>query len=112
MRNVNCTCSLQLFDQNGVVLVDFGRIELAPTEWRQLNDVMPPGVEAAYATLDPDWDCWLWAYASVIEQASGDPTTVSVEPRVEIDLAPYPQPRGGRISSSWVEQERPAPPSP
>jgi hypothetical protein len=108
MATGDCTCRVRLFRPNGDLLRDFAEIELSETEWFQLNDVIPEHVEVAYATIDPGQGCWMWAYASVIEEATGDPTTIEVEPPTVIDLAPV---RGaGFLMGGWPEQELPVPP--
>ena len=73
---------MRLFDGAGSPLGDELLLVVPPGEWRQLNDVLE-GVghdsgEAAYATVTVSGD-QAWVYASVIDQESGDPTTVTVQ---------------------------------
>ena len=104
----DCTCHVRIFTPDGTLLREFATVELEATEWLQLNDVIPEYVDVAYATVDPGQGCWMWAYASVIEEATGDPTTIEVEPPTVIDLAPFRG--GGFLMGGWPEQELPVPP--
>jgi len=106
MADAECTARVQLLDQTGAVVSDPGQIHLGPTEWRQLNNAVPASVEGAYATVEPQGGCPIWAYASVIENATGDPTTVLLVPGTEIDLAPW-RARGFAGGHPWADMEPP-----
>jgi len=108
MAGNDCACRVRTFTRDGTLLREFAAVELGETDWLQLNDVIPEHVEVAYATVDPGQGCWMWAYASVIEEATGDPTTIEVEPATVIDLAPFSS-RGGWQIGSWPRQELPEP---
>ena len=106
MADAECTARVQLLDQTGAVVSDPGQIHLGPTEWRQLNNAVPASVEGAYATVEPQGGCPIWAYASVIENATGDPTTLLLVPGTEIDLAPW-RARGFGAGHPWADMEPP-----
>jgi hypothetical protein len=81
-------------------------IQLGPTEWRQLNRAVPSTAEVAYAVIEAEHGCPIWAYGSVIEEATGDPTTVVLKPWVEIDLAPRSG-YGMVFLHPWADMEPP-----
>jgi hypothetical protein len=112
MGTSDCACGVRLFDPSGDLLWKRASVEVGPTAWRQLNDVMPADAAVAYAVVEPAFGCWMWAYASVIEEASGDPTTIVAEPATVVDLTPYPYRWGGGIMGSWADQDVPEPPRP
>lgn len=54
---------------------------IEPFGWKQVNRVFG-GLGAqpiAYATMRPVSDCRAWAYASVVDQNTGDPTTIPLQ---------------------------------
>lgn len=111
MGFLNCTCSVRLFDPNGDLVWERTDFEVEPTTWFQLNDVVPADVEVGHAVVEPsDNQCWMWTYASVIEQASGDPTTSTVKFPTEIDLSPSSGGSARWMLGSWADQEVPEPP--
>jgi hypothetical protein len=111
MADADCSARVQLFKSNGAPLRDYGWIQLGPTEWRQLNRAVPSTAEVAYAIIEAEHGCPIWAYGSVIEEATGDPTTVVLKPWVEIDLAPRSLP--GWVSlHPWADHASPEPPPP
>jgi hypothetical protein len=77
-------------------------VELEATEWRQYNNVVPRGVDSATATVAGVFGCPVTAYASVIEEATGDPTTITFEPQIEISADPYR--RGPIFTVPWADQ--------
>jgi hypothetical protein len=83
-----CSAQVVIFGDDGQTLSDWGWVELERAEWRQVNRAIPTDVELAYATIEPEPGCPIWAYASVIEEGTGDPVTVAMERLVEIDLRP------------------------
>ena len=109
MADQDCTVRVRIFEPSGIVVSDPGLVEMGPTEWRQLNNAVRTGVDAAYATIEPLMGCPIWAYASVIENTTGDPTTVVVEPGIEINLAPS---RSGGISFGPPWADLGGPPTP
>ncbi|HSN55799.1 MAG TPA: hypothetical protein VLT32_14075 [Candidatus Sulfomarinibacteraceae bacterium] len=88
MGDEACSARVRLFDGNGGFVAGWGWVELARTEWRQVNRAVPDQVETAYAVVERDPGCPVWAYASIIDEATGDPTTVVLEPWTEVDLWP------------------------
>ncbi len=83
----SCAVRVKLFDQAGLQRGDTRVITAAPGKWRQENDIFARAgageVDVAYATVEVDTPGGLvWAYASVVDAATGDPTTVPV-------LVPY-----------------------
>ena len=76
MADQVCSVRVRIFEPSGVVVSDPGLVAMRPTEWRQLNNAVRTGVDAAYATIEPLMGCPIWAYASVVDNLSNDPTTV------------------------------------
>ena len=77
-----CAVSLQLHGSDGGQLGEPVGFDLAAAEWRQLFDVLAPAgeQEAAWArveVLTPGGR--VWAYASVIDRLSRDPTTIPIQ---------------------------------
>jgi len=71
--------SVRLFEGEGSTPGAPLRVELEPTEWRQAFDVRAAtgDREAAWARIEvltPEGQAW--AYASVIDRLSRDPTTI------------------------------------
>jgi len=96
----SCSAHVAVHDAEGQTAADWGWIELERTEWRQVNRAIPSELEVAYATVEPEPGCPIWAYASVIEEGTGDPVTVSLERVVEIDLRPGYHPL--RFVNPWA----------
>lgn len=113
MGDFDCTCRVELYDRDGLLVLERPAVQVDATSWRQLNDIVPPGIDVAYANVDPE-SCLMWSYASVIENSSGDPTTVGVELPIEINLAPYNYASGGWAPGfgSWFDLPVPQPPQP
>jgi len=112
MGGYDCKCDVSLYAPDGEPVWELRGVEIGPTSWLQLNAVMPAGVEVAHAVVNAEFGCWMWAYASVIEEASGDPTTIVVELPTTIDLTPSSYRRYGFLVGSWEDQEVPEPPRP
>jgi hypothetical protein len=77
-----CTLAVRLRDGTGASLGGDLIVELAPSEWRQVFDVLEPAgeQEAAWARIEvltPEGRAW--AYASIIDRLSRDPTTIPVQ---------------------------------
>lgn len=98
----DCMVRIQLFDSNGGLVVDLGELEVPSSSSRQLNDVTPEGFETGYATVSPIGGCDTWSYASVIDDVTGDPTTVEIDPETTIYLNPWPS-GGFRIVAPWPD---------
>lgn len=79
LTDESCRVRVRLVAPDGTPLVDLGNQQLEPTSWRQINDILPDDVAVAYATIEHVEVCSIWAYASVIDESSGDPTTIEVE---------------------------------
>jgi hypothetical protein len=90
LADSSCSAEIVVFDTAGQVAADWGRIDLDPKEWRQINRAIPTELGIAYATVLPRPGCPIGAYASVIEETTGDPVTVELQRVTEIDLRPEP----------------------
>jgi len=78
-------------DSSSLTMVDEWAIEETPfgvTLTAIVENTSPNDLVGLNATVATDSGCRIWAYASVIENSTGDPTTVVVEPAVEINLNP------------------------
>jgi hypothetical protein len=78
-----CRVETRLFDASGNRVGDVGSRQLNPGQWKQDNrifDQLGAGShDNAYAQLLVVTDgCSVWAYGSVIDNATGDPTTIAV----------------------------------
>ena len=89
MADQVCSATVELYATDGQLVMDLGSVSLPASSWQQVNDVLPQGIDLAYATVQPNDGCPVWAYASVIEMATGDPTTVFLEPDTHISLNPW-----------------------
>jgi PKD repeat protein len=79
--SVTCTVVVKLYDAQGTQLGVPRTMDLAPGAWSQLNDVLSGvgTIDLAYATVVvPTANGRAWAYGSVVDNASGDPTTIPV----------------------------------
>jgi len=78
LTNAQCELDYQLFDHLGSPLGGWERVTVEPFGWEQVNRVFGGlGAQSiAYATVEPHNDCRAWAYASVVDQNTGDPTTI------------------------------------
>jgi PKD repeat protein len=77
-----CTVRLRLFDQGGVKLGE-KTMDVAAGRWTQLDDVFGKlgagDADLAYGTVEVlTQGGTVWAYAAVIDNATGDPTVVPV----------------------------------
>lgn len=79
-----CTLRVQLVSGNGSQLGSTREVTVPAWEWRQLNDVFPllgaGGTSTASVTVEvltPDGAAW--AYASIVDRITRDPTTVAVQ---------------------------------
>jgi len=77
-----CTVVVQLRDAAGAPLGGDLSFELAPAEWHQVFDVLASAgdQEAAWARVEvvtPEGRAW--AYASIIDRLSRDPTTIPIQ---------------------------------
>lgn len=83
-----CTATVVVFTNadGGSPLGSPFTVELAPRRWAPVNDIFEAvgavgTVWPAYATVSPDaHGCELWSYASVIDNRTGDATTVPALP--------------------------------
>jgi hypothetical protein len=78
-----CRLRYTLYDINGTQIGEPGIRELNPSHWKQDNDVFvlrgAGDQDNAYAIVEVLFpDCIIWAYASVIDELTGDPTTIPV----------------------------------
>jgi Leucine-rich repeat (LRR) protein len=78
-----CTVTVRLFDRSGAPKGSTRRIAADPGRWKQENDIFTAAnagtVEVAYATVEVETaGGTAWAYASVVDAVTGDPTTIPV----------------------------------
>jgi len=83
LSDVSCRVETTLYDAAGDQIGDVGSRRLEPSQWKQDNnifDAVGAGTQDnAYAQLEVLTEgCSLWAYASVVDNHTGDPTTVPV----------------------------------
>ncbi len=76
-----CTASVTLHSDTGAQLGEGLSLEVAPGGWFQENDVFAKvqagACERARARIELETPgCSVWAYASVVDNATGDPTTI------------------------------------
>jgi len=88
------TVSVYTYDSGGSPLGSPFAVELAPHRWAQVNDVFEAvgagggGYGPAFATVVLDAEgCELWSYASVIDNRTGDATTI---PALPLETLPPP----------------------
>lgn len=72
---------VRLYDEHGAPLGSPRTIAVAAGRWAQVNDVFrvvgAPDRDTAYATVEASGaEDLIWAYASVVDNLSGDPTTI------------------------------------
>jgi hypothetical protein len=77
----DCRVRITLHDAAGGVIGNPVELTVGASGWKQSNDTFTAAgagsVANSYATIEVlDDDCELWGYASVIDSATGDPTTV------------------------------------
>jgi PKD repeat protein len=75
------TVEVRLFDASGDQVGSIGSLTLPGGNWRQQNDVLgwvgAGDQEIAYARVTPSpASALVWVYASLVDNATGDPTTV------------------------------------
>jgi hypothetical protein len=78
-----CRISTTLFDDSGSQIGEERIRQIDPSGWKQDNDIFAltgaGSHDNAYAVIQVLTDgCAAWAYASVIDNATGDPTTIPV----------------------------------
>ncbi len=83
LGNAPCTATVRLFGGSGTPLGQSISETVSARGWTQLNnigDLVGAGqIEIAYATVSVDTPGGaMWAYVSLIDQATGDPTTIPV----------------------------------
>jgi len=88
LGNESCAADVVVYDTAGQPVSNWLSVSLGSKVWLQWNLAIPSDVEGAYATVEPEPGCPIWAYASVIEEGTNDPVTISLEREVEIDLRP------------------------
>jgi len=79
----NCHVLYTLYDANGDQIGDPTERNILPSAWKQDNDVFGAAgagdLDNAYAIVEVTRpNCTVWAYASVIDNLTGDPTTIPV----------------------------------
>jgi hypothetical protein len=81
LGDVQCELRYQLFNIYGAPIGGMKYVTIGPYRWKQENRVFQ-GLgqqDIAYATVElVNGDCRAWAYASVVDENSGDPTTIPV----------------------------------
>jgi len=81
LGGTTCTVKLQLYDNTGSALGGLIEQPIGPLVWLQRDKVFQGlgSHNSAYATVEVTGkDCEIWAYASVIDIKTGDPTTIPV----------------------------------
>jgi hypothetical protein len=83
LGSANVTIRTRLYSEDGFPLGNDISTNVAATEWKQVNDVFnAAGISSCdigYATVELTSGAGpFWAYASVVDNASGDPTTIPV----------------------------------
>lgn len=78
-----CRISTTLYDADGTPIGDERIRQIDPSGWKQDNDIFgltgAGSHDTAYAVIQVlTNNCAAWAYASVIDNATGDPTTIPV----------------------------------
>lgn len=78
-----CSVDTTLYDTSGNPVGDTRTRQFEPGEWRQVNNVFDQQgagtQDNAYAVIRVNnGGCTLWAYGSVIDNGTGDPTTIPV----------------------------------
>jgi hypothetical protein len=76
-----CTVTIKIYSTSGVQLGSTKSYSVAAGGWKQVNDVFSAtgagSINLAYAIVSTS-GCKVWAYASVVDRESGDPTTIPV----------------------------------
>ena len=72
-----------MYDSSGNLVGDVGSRQLDPGQWKQDNNIFNQlgagSHDHAYARIRVIGEgCSIWAYGSVIDNATGDPTTIPV----------------------------------
>jgi len=74
-------CKIRLFDAGGTPLGNELSVSLKPWGWRQLTNIFPSDVEDGFAELTVETPGGkLFAYASVVDNVTGDPVFVREAP--------------------------------
>ena len=76
-----CTVVIRLYDASGIEVGDSTAQTVNPSRWAQVNDIFSScgagPQDVAYATVEVSTPGGrIWAYASVVDMESGDPTTI------------------------------------
>jgi hypothetical protein len=79
----NCTVRIRLYRSTGAQIGTFVDAVVPPGDWKQVNDVFAKAgagnCDIGYATVEVRTSTGnVWAYASVVDNRSGDPTTVGM----------------------------------
>ena len=104
-----CTVAIQLLDASGAATGTLKRLTVDPGRWKQQDDIFKSANagthQVAYATVRVETPGGLaWAYASVVDNATGDPTTIPVivAPQLPVaapaPAAPRPAPVAARLT--------------
>jgi subtilisin family serine protease/PKD repeat protein len=81
LGSAGCSSTVRLVDASGSPLGSAVTIVAGPDGWAQINDVFAaasaPSAELAYALVTPQsTGCSIWAYGSLVDNGTDDPTTV------------------------------------
>jgi subtilisin family serine protease len=81
--NKSCTVTVFFGNTNGYVIGDTLTITLAPGQWKQVNEALKKAgisqANAAMAVVEVKTaGATAWAYATVVDNSSGDPTALAV----------------------------------
>ncbi len=84
LGDTTCEVELVLYDSWGATIGDARYVTVSAGEWSQDNDIFSltgaGAQELAYATLEAMTGESFWAYASVVDNNTGDATTIPVIP--------------------------------
>jgi hypothetical protein len=80
---VSCEVLVYFIDKNGDYAGDIITVNLAPGDWKQINEaIAAAGISFAnglYAVIQLETPgAMVWAYGTVIDNASGDPTALEM----------------------------------
>jgi subtilisin family serine protease len=80
LGSAGCSPQVRLYDSQGTMLGASVSTSVGPGKWKQLSDIFAKAGVAScalcYATVEVAGDCLLWAYASLVDNDTDDPTTV------------------------------------
>jgi hypothetical protein len=83
LGDATCTVTVRLYGADGNQVGSDLALSVGAGRWQQQFDVFAAAgagdVDVAYATTEAGGGCEVWLYASVVDNATGDPTTIPVQ---------------------------------